>query len=92
MTSYKLAQDIDLQPLDDEMIALDLSRNAYYSLNETARMLITGITSGKQIGQIAEDAAAVYDGTDVPQILDDFRNALDEMISLGIIVRKECDG
>ena len=86
MTSYQIAPNIDLQPLDDSLIALDLAHNVYYALNETARLLIENLIQGACVEQIAQNALEIYEDVELDTLITDFSNALKKLLELGILI------
>ena len=91
MTCYKLSDNVDLQPVDDSMMVLDLSRNAYYSLNETARYFVEKAASGLSFDEIVSCALDDFDDVSMDMLIRDFSAIADEMIELGILVAQCCD-
>lgn len=89
MTTYQIASNIDLQPVEDSMMALDLAHNAYYALNETARFLIEKLIAGLSVEQIAQDAVELYEDVEFQTLMDDFSASLQELLELGILIPVE---
>ncbi len=81
----KLNPNIELQPLDDKLIVLDLEQNAYYSLNGTARFFVEKIAQSLAFDQIVNNALQEYEA-DKDQLTQDFSRLLDELIQLKIII------
>lgn len=44
--AYKLNNNVELQPVGDQLIVLDLTGNTYYALNATARFMVELLLSG----------------------------------------------
>ncbi|MBO4351675.1 MAG: PqqD family protein [Proteobacteria bacterium] len=80
----KLNPNIELQPLDDKLILLDLEQNAYYSLNGTARFFVEKIAKNLEFEQIIDEALQEYE-IDKDCLTQDFTKLRDELIQLRII-------
>ena len=80
----KLNPNIELQPLDDKLIILDLEHNAYYNLNGTARFFIEKTAQSLTFDQIIEAALQEYD-TDREQLVKDFKQLQDELVKMELI-------
>ncbi|MBQ9395019.1 MAG: PqqD family protein [Proteobacteria bacterium] len=85
---YQLSPNIDIQPLDDQLMVLDLAQNAYFSLNESARFLIERIAEGKSIREIIDEALDAFEDVSASLLADDFNSTLAEFLELGFIVEK----
>lgn len=86
---YQLSPNIDIQPLDDQLMVLDLVQNAYFSLNESARFLLENIADGKSIREIIREALDCFEDISEPHLSEDFSHTLAEFIELGFIVEKQ---
>ncbi len=81
----KLAANIELQPVDEQLIVLDLNHNAYYSLNGTARFFVEKIAQGLDDSEIVQAALVAFDGVDVATLDRDLASLKSELLSLGIL-------
>ena len=86
---YQLSPNIDIQPLDDQLMLLDLAQNAYFSLNESARFLIERIAEGKSLNEIIGEALDTFEDVSAPLLSDDFSHTLAEFVELGFVVEKK---
>ncbi len=59
--AYKLKQNVEIQAVNDKLIVLDLTGNAYYALNESARFMLEKLISGSSSEAVIEAAAAYFD-------------------------------
>lgn len=85
MKQSKLAANVELQPVDEQLIVLDLNHNAYYSLNGTARFFIEKIAQGLEDGEIVQTALDAFDGVDAPTLASDLADLKSELLSLGLL-------
>ena len=81
MTQFAIAQHVELQPIDDALIVLHITQNAYYKLNNTARFFFEQLVEGKSKDDIA---ASIYDA-DSQTLSTDFDASLRQFIQLGLL-------
>ncbi len=84
-THLQLAEYIDLQKMEEQLIVLDLRHNAYYALNETARFFIESLENGKDFEQIVLDANEEFDAP-LETLRGDFEALLSELLAAGILI------
>lgn len=84
MTQFAIAQHVELQPIDDALIVLHITQNAYYKLNNTARFFFEQIASGKSKDDIINAATNIYDA-DSQTLSTDFDASLRQFIQLGLL-------
>lgn len=84
---YKLGDDIDLQPMESQLLVLDLRQNAYFALNETARFFVESLAKEQCFDDIVDAALEMFDVQDKAQLQKDFELLLAELLEMGIIVR-----
>ena len=77
--------NIEIQPLEDKLLILDLDRNAYYSLNGTARFFLEKTAQSLEFDQIIEAALDEFD-IDRPRLTQDFLRLRDELTKLKILI------
>ncbi|MBQ9818215.1 MAG: PqqD family protein [Proteobacteria bacterium] len=85
---YMLSPNVDLQPVDDSLVVLDLNQNAYFSLNGTARFFLEKLIEGTEPSQIIDDALQAFDGVDEQQVDADLQSLIAELLELKIISTK----
>ena len=83
-----LSPNVDLQPVDDALVVLDLNQNAYFSLNGTARFFLEKLIEGTEPSQIIDDALQTFDGVDEQQVDADLQSLIAELLELKIICSK----
>lgn len=86
----QLAEYIDLQKMEDQLIVLDLRHNAYYALNETACFFLESFGEGKDFEQIVADAYEVFDAPR-DTLRGDFEALLSELLQAGILIENSHD-
>lgn len=88
MTCYKISADVDLQPLDNSLIVLLLSKNSYYELNESARFYFEHLSSGEDEASIVRIAKTRYRGVSTERLQADLQAVVHELVSLGVLSPK----
>ena len=84
MTQFAIAQHVELQSIDDALIVLHITQNAYYKLNNTARFFFEQLVEGKSKDDIINTAANIYNA-DSQTLSTDFDASLRKFIQLGIL-------
>lgn len=85
MTKYLRPPHVDIQPLGDQWIILDLKGDAYYLLNSTARWFLDKILSGDSPENTATQASQRYLNLSEDQARSDLNALLDELCKLGLL-------
>lgn len=88
MTQFAVAQHVELQPIDDCLIALHITRNAYYKLNNSARFFFEQLAAGCSREEIIAEASRIYDA-DVQTLSADFDASLRQFLDLGLLTACE---
>lgn len=88
MCRYSVSPDVECQPIDDVLIVLHLTQNAYYKLNHCARFFFEHIAAGESKGDIVKKARAVYADADEAALSADFDDVVGQFVDLGFLVRK----
>ena len=84
MTQFAIAQHVELQPIDDALIVLHITQNAYYKLNNTARFFFKQLVKKKSKDNIINTATNIYD-PDSQTLSTDFDASLRLFIHLGLL-------
>ncbi len=93
VTPWEVTGDIDYDllqerfgttPIDDALIVLHITQNAYYKLNNTARFFFEQLVEGKSKDDIINTAANIYDA-DSQTLSTDFDASLRQFIQLGLL-------
>lgn len=71
--------------LDGEVLAIDESTGAYFSMSGTAATVWVAIGSGRSLEQIAETVARHHDA-DVDRVRDDVAPFLESLLADGLVV------
>jgi len=83
--------DVAAKVIDRELIAIRLLDGTYYSLEPVGTRVWQLIEAGQNVGSIAQTVAAEF-GASVEQVAADLRNLVDELLSEGLIVRRDDPG
>ena len=89
MTSYTLAKNVDRQDIERSLILLDLSNNAYFSLNATGRWFLDALLSAQSQTQILEQAQTRYPKIAPERLAKDFKALLAQLLVLGLLEAKD---
>lgn len=84
-TALRAGDQVFAREFDGELVLLDLGRGEYYGLNATGALLWRGSAEGRSVGQVAQEAARLYN---VPEqeSLSDMLGLARELCSLGLLV------
>ena len=82
---YHCSKSIHTQPLDDQLVVLDLAGDVYYSLNGTARWYWESLMSGKNPEEIAQNAVDRYMNLSLEQAQKDIDALIQKLLDLGIL-------
>ena len=78
--AYKLNLNVEIQPVGDQLIVLDLSGNTYYSLNESARFMLENLLLGLSRDDVLNATLNQFDApkdriaTDLDKLISDLVN------------------
>jgi len=89
MLRYRLCEGIDTQTLDDELLLLDLSGNAYYALNASARWFFEQLRSGLSEAAILNAAEARYRSISPEKLAADLKTLIADLTSRHLIKAEE---
>ena len=89
MTQYHCSKSIHTQPLDDQLVVLDLSGDVYYSLNGSARWYWESLISGQDPETIAQNAANRYQDLTPEQARKDLDALIQKLLKLGILLKSD---
>ena len=89
MSKYRLAQNVDKQDIERSLILLDLSNNAYFSVNATGRWFLDAILKKQSQTQVLKLAQARYPNIPVERLGKDFDALLAQLIELDLLVKFE---
>ena len=89
MPRYQWSKNIDIQPMDDTWIVLDLEGNAYFSVNATARWYLENLLHGEEPGRISEMAENRYENLTREQAENDLQSLISELCRLNLLFDTE---
>ena len=85
MTRYIRPQNVDIQPLGDQWIVLDLKGDAYYLLNASARWYFEKLADGESPENLAVLASERYADLAVDQARQDIDALIGELSQSGLL-------
>ena len=56
----KLKNHVTTQPIEENLLILDLEGNVYFSLNETGRFMLESLLKGWSMEQTAQEAEKIF--------------------------------
>jgi hypothetical protein len=74
------------EPMDEELVVINLDSGCYYSLNKTAARLWNHLERGCSINQIARQMALLY-GSEEASVLADFTSFVERLLRENLIRR-----
>lgn len=77
-----------VREFDGELVLLDLEGGDYFGLSELGLVLWNGLSAGKTPREVAAEAVALYD-IDLPTMTRDFSKLTAELLSKGLLHRRE---
>ena len=89
MARYRRPQNIDIQPMDNTWIILDLAGDAYYSLNASARWYLENLLDGVDAETLAGMAEQRYEALSRETALTDIQALISELCRLKLLVDTE---
>ncbi|MCL2325752.1 MAG: PqqD family protein [Proteobacteria bacterium] len=89
MLRYRLCEGVDTQTLDDGLLLLDLSGNAYYALNASARWFFEQLRSGMSEAAILNAAGTRYQSISSEKLASDLRTLITDLESRHLIRAEE---
>ena len=89
MPQYRCSKSIQTQPLDDQLVILDLAGDVYYALNGSARWYFEAIIEGKKPEEIAHNAVDRYENLSIEQAQKDIDALIQRLAELNILVESD---
>ena len=72
------------EPMDEELVVINLDSGCYYSLNKTAAHLWNHLEQGYSVNQAARQMALLY-GSEEASVLNDFTSFVESLMEEGLI-------
>ena len=83
---YRRSPRVEMAPLEREGILFDPESNKFCLLNQTAAFLWNQLADGSTADELAGQVCSGFDGVSRDQALEDTRLALEELVTLGLVV------
>jgi|SRR5882672_4440551 len=87
--SFRRGADIEAAPLQDEVILFHAPQNKFCVLNRTSSFIWSQLAEPTTCEEIAVRMGASFSGVTIQEAMSDVDAALQEMLSLGLIVSFE---
>ena len=84
---FRLKPDVEWQPVDDEIVVLDLEASAYLAVNNTGALLWPLLAAGSSQARLVEELASRF-GMDDDHARADVAAFVDRLRSLSLIVEE----
>lgn len=76
------------EPMEDELVVINLDNGCYYNLNKTAAHILNYLEKGHSLNEIASHAAGLYPG-DAESISADFENFTKRLMDEQLVIEVE---
>jgi hypothetical protein len=80
---------VEAAPLNEEAILLDPATSKFFMLNRTSSFIWARLSTPCTAESLAGEICKSFDSVAMPDALNDVRTALDEMLSMGLVVSNE---
>lgn len=87
ITNLKLKTGVLVQAVDDEMILLDPSDDAYYGVNEIGLLVLENLKNNLSLDVILLNIVGAFE-IDAAQAQKDVEDFLNDLLSNGVLVRQ----
>jgi hypothetical protein len=84
--TFQRHQRVEAAPLNEEAILLDPATSKFFMLNSTSSFIWEHLSTPTTAESLAGELCKAFDNVAMPQALNDVRAALDEMLSMGLVV------
>jgi hypothetical protein len=83
---YRRSAGVEMAPLEREGILFDPESNKFCLLNQTAAFVWSRLGDGTTADELANQVCSGFDGVSQGQALEDTRQVLEELVTLGLVV------
>ena len=80
---------VEAAPLNEEAILLDPATSKFFMLNSTSSFIWERLAAPATADALASEICNAFDNVALPDALNDVRAALDEMLSMELVVASE---
>lgn len=80
---------VEAAPLNEEAILLDPATSKFFMLNRTSSFIWERLSTPSTAESLANEICKSFDNVAMPDALNDVRAALEEMLSMGLVVTND---